>query len=165
MIFSPFQIGIGVVVLTLLAGSHWKAYSEGKAADKRRSDLIIAQMVEKAQSDLAIANAIIKRQTDALQILKERSERERFEERAKNDRRIADAVATDRLVRGEIANFARGAGAAEDSLSACRSDAATLGDVLGAALQAHAICSGHAETEAANARSLLAAWPRTGEVK
>lgn len=148
-----------IALALALAGSHWWAYSKGKAADKERSDAVIATMVSEAEKKLNAANTLIRQQADAMQANRERADRERQTERLKNERRIADAVATDRLVRDELAAFARGAGADQDSVAACRSDASTLGNVLGEALSAHRVCTASAEDEAANARALLEAWP------
>ena len=148
-----------LLVATALAMSHWWAYKKGERTDKQRSDLVIARMMNEANDKLLKANAIIKQQTDALQATVDKANHDLQTEKARNARRVADAVATDRLVRDELAAFARGAGADQDSVTACRADASALGDVLGTALQAHALCSGHAEAEASTARTLLNAWP------
>ena len=79
--------------------------------------------------------------------------------------------ATDAAMRGLIADrdrlrhginqFAAGAGGAgQDSVSACRADAAALGDVLADALRREEDATGAAETHAASTRSLLNAWPK-----
>ena len=66
----------------------------------------------------------------------------------------------DRL-RNDIGQFAAGAGGAgQDSLAACRADAATLGDVLADALRREEDATAAAETHAASTRSLLNAWPK-----
>ena len=148
-----------LVIAATLAGLWWHGYKRGEAADKARSDLVIERMVAKATEELAQANALIRQQTDALQATKERAERDLQTERARNERRLADARATSSLVREQLAEFARGAGEDQNSAAACRRDASALGDVLASALQANAECTGHAEAEAGNARALLAAWP------
>lgn len=148
-----------ILICLALAGLWWHGFKRGEAADKQRSDLVISGMVNDAQARLSSANALIKQQTDALQATKERAERDLQSEKARNERRLADAMATSDLVRQQLADFARGDGADQDSAAACRSDASSLGDVLAVALSAHGVCSGHAEAEAANARSLLNAWP------
>lgn len=153
------RVVAALLIVAALAGLWWHGYKKGERADKARSDLVIAGMVNDANERLLKANAAIKAQTDALQANKERADRELQTERARNERRLADARATADLVRDQLADFASGPGADQDSVAACRSDASAIGNVLGAALQAHAVCSGHAEAEAANARSLLEAWP------
>ena len=151
---------IAIACVAALAGLWWHGYKKGIATDKQRSDLVIERMVAKATEELAQANALIRQQTDALQANKERAERDLQTERARNERRLADARATSSLVREQLAEFARGAGEDQNSAAACRRDASALGDVLASALQAHAECTGHAEAEAGNARALLAAWPK-----
>lgn len=151
---------VGAAVLAVaFAGATFYAYQKGKAADKQRSDLVIERMVSDAAQRLLEANARNAAVSANLQATKERAERELQSERQTNARRIADAVATDRIVREQITDFARGPGASEDTVAACRADARALGDVLDSALRAHAVCSGHAETEAGTARTLLRAWP------
>lgn len=157
-------LGAGVVVAALTGG----AYFKGKAADRERSDAVILRMQNDAAAKLAAANAKNIAASNDLQATKERAEHALQAERQRAARRAADAVATDRVVREQLASLASGPGADQDSLAACRSDARNLGDVLGVALQAHGVCSDNAEAEAANARTLLAAWPaitHQGEVK
>lgn len=148
-----------ILICLALAGLWWHGFKKGEAADKQRSDLVISGMVNDAQSRLAAANENVRLASAALQARTDNANRTLQTERATNDRRIADALHTDRLVRDELASFARGVESGDDTIQACRSDASKLGDVLATALQAHGLCSGHAEAEAANARSLLDAWP------
>lgn len=159
------RIILVIAAVLALAGTWWHGYKRGEAHDKQRSDAVIATMIAEAQGRLDAANAMIRQQSDAMQATKEEAERDLQAERQRQARRVADAVATDRVVREQLAEVARGPGADQDTLAACRRDASALGDVLGSALQAHAVCSGHAEEEAAIARSLLAAWPRIETVK
>ena len=150
---------IAIACVAALAGLWWHGYKKGIATDKQRSDLVIERMVANATKRLAEANDLIRQQTDALQAQKEKAENELQTERARNERRLADARATSNLVREQLSEFARGAGEDQNSAAVCRRDASALGDVLASALQAHAECTGHAEAEAGNARALLAAWP------
>lgn len=149
-----------IAILLAIASAWWRGYKMGEEHDKARSDAVIAKMVSEAQAKLDAANTLIRQQNDQMQATKERAERDLQAERQRQARRIADAVATDRLVRDQITDFARGPGADQDSISACRRDASALGDVLDRALQAHRVCSESAESEAAGARALLAAWPK-----
>lgn len=65
----------------------------------------------------------------------------------------------DRL-RRDIASFAAGpSDTTKDTITACRRDAATLGDVLADALQREEDVTAAAEQHAASTRALLAAWP------
>lgn len=91
---------------------------------------------------------------------KERADARLRQEQASH-RRIADAfrAAHDGL-RGDIAAFAAGSRRTEDSLAACRDDAATLGELLGGSLRAEEELAGAAEEHAASTRALLDAWPR-----
>lgn len=148
-----------LLVATALAMSHWWSYKKGERTDKQRSDLVIARMVNEANEKLLKANAIIKQQTDALQATVDKANHDLQTEKARNARRVADAVATDRLVRDELAAFARGAGEADPAAAACRGDAGTIGNVLGDVLQDYRTCVAGAEKEAASARTLLNAWP------
>ena len=151
---------IAIACVAALAGLWWHGYKRGEATDKQRSDLVIERMVADATKRLAEANDLIRQQTDAIQAQKEKAENELQTERQRQARRLADAVATDRLVRDQITDVARGPGSDQDTLAACRSDAAALGDVSDRALQAHRVCVEAAESEASGARALLAAWPK-----
>lgn len=156
---------IAIACCLALAGLWWHGYKNGEKADKQRSDLVIAGMVNDAQARLNDANEKVRLQSASLQATKERAERDLQTERARNARRLADAAATSDLVRDQLAEFARGQQSGDDTLSTCRSDARALGDVLASALQAHGVCSANAEAEASNARSLLDAWPTNKEPK
>jgi septal ring factor EnvC (AmiA/AmiB activator) len=154
------RVVIALLAAAALAGLWWHGYKKGEAHDKTRSDLVIANMVAEAKDRLDKANALIRQQSDQMQANRERAERDLQAERQKQARRLADDIATDRLVREQIADVARGPGADQDSLAACRSDASALGDVSERALQAHRVCVEAAESEAAGARALLDAWPK-----
>jgi uncharacterized phage infection (PIP) family protein YhgE len=151
----------GALASVASIGSYFIGHSNGVDDDKKRSDLVILQLQVDAAKDLADANKLIKSQSDTMQDIKDKAQQDLQIEKSRNNRRLADATATSNLVRDQIAGFASGASAAQDSLTTCRSDASALGSVLATALQAHGICSGNSETEASNARSLLSAWPRT----
>lgn len=135
------------------------AYHRGKAADRQRSDLVIKTMQLDAADRLAAANAEHRATSDKLQAAKEAAEHEHQATKDRQARRLADAVATDRLVRGEVTAFASGAGSGEDTLAACRNEAGALGDVFADSLQAHRICVEQTESEAAGARLLYDGWP------
>lgn len=151
-----------IAAVLALAGMWWHGYKKGEAHDRQRSDLVIAKMVSDAQAKLDAAKAQIRQQSEQMQATKEGAERDLQAERQRQARRVADAVATDRVVREQLADVARGPGADQDTLAACRSDASALGDVSERALQAHRVCSEAAESEAAGARALLDAWPFIG---
>lgn len=156
-------IGAAVAAVAIAAAGVL-GYSKGVAADKQRSGLVIANMVIAAEKALAAANKETRALGDQLQATKEEAENALQTERTRNDRiKIAAASDGGRMQR-YITDFASGAGATQDSLTACRSDARALGELLDGALRAHAVCSGAAEQEAGTARSLLAAWPRVASV-
>jgi hypothetical protein len=150
---------IVLLVCLALAGSHWKAYKTGVSDDRQRSDLVISGMVNDANERLLKANAATKAQTEALQATKERADRELQTERARNERRLADARATSDLVRDQLAEFARGKQSGDDTVQACRADAKALGVSLDTALRTSQECAGDAENESATARAVLEAWP------
>lgn len=150
---------IAIACCLALAGLWWHGYSKGVRTDKQRSDLVIAGMVNDAQARLASANEAIRLQSASLQANKERAERDLQSEKARNERRLADARATSDLVRDSIAEFARGDGSDSIAAAACRSDASKIGNVLGVVLSDLSVCTAGAEKEAAGARALLNAWP------
>lgn len=93
---------------------------------------------------------------------KEEAEHARLADQAANARVIAGLTSQLRGVRDELAAYASGSREPTgDSLEACQRRARALGDVLGEALRVQDELAGDAETEAANARSVLAAWPVT----
>jgi len=156
---------IGAVAAAVaIAAAGVLGYSKGKAADKQRSDLVIANMVIEAKTKLDAANKETRALGDQLQATKEEAENALQAERDTNARHVAAAVESDGRVRRAISDFASGAGTTQDSLAACRDEARRLGDVLGETLRAHAVCTGAAEAEAGTARALLAAWPVAGRV-
>lgn len=74
--------------------------------------------------------------------------------------RIADGLRADNgRLRRSISDFASGGSPANDTLATCRSDAETLGDVLGDTLQREEVATGAAEANADTARALFNAWP------
>jgi cell division protein FtsN len=148
-----------VLVMLALAGLWWHGYKKGERTDKQRSDLVIAGIVNDANERLLKANALIKQQSDALQANAERARRDLQTERARNERRLADARATADLVRESVAEFARGQQPDNDSIPACRSDAKALGVSLDKALRSDLECRGDAEEANSSARVLLDAWP------
>jgi hypothetical protein len=156
---------IGAIAATIaitVAGA--TGYSKGKAADKQRSDLVIANMVISAEKAKEQADKEVRALGDKLQTTKDEAEHALQTEQDRNRHIVAAAAADGGRMHRYITDFASGAGAVADSLAACRADARTLGELLDGALQAHARCSESAEREASTARSLLAAWPRTGSV-
>lgn len=76
--------------------------------------------------------------------------------------RIAAGLRAERDgLRNDIAEFAAGRRAAEDTLAACRRDAAELGALLADALRREEDATRAAETHAGSTRTLLEAWPVT----
>lgn len=154
-------LGIALAAgLLFTAATGVVAYRKGVASDKQRSGLVIAKLQRDAAEKLASANKLIKGQGDALQANKERAEHDLQVERDIAAQWVADAVAAERVRGSQLAAFARGPGAAADTIATCRSEASALGDVLDRALLAHRVCSGHAEAEAGGARAMLSAWPK-----
>lgn len=152
-------LGAGVVVAAMTGGAYFKGHSGGVAKDKARSDLVIAGMVTRAATDLAKANADNAAATTQLQATKERAENDLQAERSRAARRAAAAVATDRLVRDSIADFARGAGADQTSVVACLDRSKALGDLLGESVRVQNALAEDGESCEANIRALRLAWP------
>jgi hypothetical protein len=153
------RLAIAIAACLAIAGLWWHGYKKGERTDKQRSDLVIAGMVSDAQSRLAEANEKTRLLSASLQANKERAEHAAQAQKQLHERRLADQRATDDIVRGQLADFARGPGGGENPESTCRSDAQALGNVLSRALSAHGLCVNNAETEAGNARLLLESWP------
>lgn len=160
MIPVPSIVGLAITAsLVMSAGAGVWSYNHGVETDKARSDLVISTLKSDAKDNLAAAD---KRNIDlSAQLLntKEGAEREFQIERERNEKQLASLNSGFKRMRDEIAAVARGPGTSQDSITACRSDASALGDVLDSALRAHAICSGHAEKEAGIARTVLGSWP------
>lgn len=150
-----------IFICLALAGIWWHGFKRGERADKTRSDLVIAGMVNDAQSRLVSANEQVRLASAALQARTDNATRTLQAERATNQRRLDDARATAGLVRQQLADFASGEQSGDDTLAACRSDAGTIGNVLGVVLSDLSVCTAGAEKEAAGARSLLDGWPVT----
>lgn len=91
-------------------------------------------------------------------IVKEKEDAGR-QEIARTNRIAAGLRAERDGLRGDIAEFAAGRRAADDSAAACRRDAATLGELLADALRREEDATRAAETHAGSARTLLGAWP------
>lgn len=84
-------------------------------------------------------------------------------ERAKNRRIAADMerVRTERDgLRDQIATYAGGGDASGDTVTAARDRADTLGRLLSESLRVQGELAADAESEAANVRALLSAWPK-----
>lgn len=64
-------------------------------------------------------------------------------------------------LRGDIATFAAGRRAADNSVAACRRDAGTLGELLADALRREEDATRAAESNATAARTLHGSWPVT----
>lgn len=98
----------------------------------------------------------------SMQRQKEVAEHARQTEQAANARVLAGLSSQLASVRSELSAYASGSREPSgDSLETCLRRARALGDVLGEALRVQDELAGDAEAEAANARSLLAAWPVT----
>ncbi len=81
-----------------------------------------------------------------------------------SNRKLAASLSSARTerdgLRDQIAGFASGSGSATDTLAAARNRADKLGRLLADSLRVQEELAAGAESEAANVRSLLAAWPR-----
>lgn len=157
------RVVAALLIVAALAGLWWHGYKRGERTDKARSDLVIAGMVNDAQERLAAANEAIRLQSASLQANKERADRDLQTERARNERRLADARATSDLVRDQLSEFSRGQQSGDDTAAAASERASQLGSLLGESLQLQAELAGAAEDHAASVRALLKAWPTTKE--
>jgi hypothetical protein len=93
-------------------------------------------------------------------LIQKEAEIERTKQQTANARVVADLSRQLVGVRNELTEYASGRREPSgDSLEACQRRARAIGDVLGEALRLQDELAGDAEAEAANARSLLAAWP------
>jgi hypothetical protein len=155
---------VAIATGVAIVGAGAVGYQKGKASQKAHYELVISNLRLEAEHKLAEANAANKSLSDTMQATKEKAEHEIQAQRQRTERRVADAVATDRLVRDTVAAVASGPDPRDDSIAACRSDARSLGDVLDRVLPGYAVCTGAAEREADGARGLLAAWPRSPSV-
>jgi hypothetical protein len=153
---------IAGMAIIFFAGIMAVSYKKGVSSDRARSDRVIALMVLEARDRLDAHNREVRALGDELQSNLEKAEHVLQAERDTNALHVAAAAESDGRVRRAISDFARGAGATQDTLATCRDEASRLGIVLGEALRAHAISTGAAEAEAGTARALLAAWPVAG---
>lgn len=89
---------------------------------------------------------------------REQAEQIQQQERAKNQVLVSSLSAGIGGLRSDITAYAAGP-KADDSLAACRADAAALGQLLERALRVALRSTGGAEAHAADLRAVLAAWP------
>lgn len=115
---------------------------------------------------VAAAELAARRQAEAYRFLegelvreRERIDRERTQERRAQEARAAALRADRDGLRGDIADYAAGRAAAEDSLAACRERAATLGQLVEQGLRVQDELAAGAESAGADVRALLG-WAR-----
>lgn len=151
--FSPYKTLAAVVAaIGLLVGAYLYGRADGADSVRAKWD---AQRIETAQAHAkALEDAAKKSAT--LQQQKTRAEETYAKALADRDRRISDLAATS--LRDAAA--ARAAGSGDDSLAACRADAATLRDVLAGVDDEAGRLAAAADRHADEVRVLLEAWPR-----
>lgn len=155
-----FRIIFALAFIVALGVAGLYGYKKGRDDDRARSNLVIAKMVIKAKEDVEAASKENERLSRELLATKEKAQNDLQTEIERNNRWRHSADAGSRLMREQLADFARGADAANDSVTACRADAEALGLSLEAALRASAVCAGDAEEASASTRTMLASWPR-----
>ena len=151
--FAPWQFLAAILAAVLSFGG---AYVKGRADGK---DTIRAEwQVEKdrlaAAQAQTLADAI--NRTNELQRQKATAEATYAKVLADRDRRIADLAASSLRDAAAL----RAAGAAVDSLAACRADAAILRDVLSGVDAEAGRLAAAADARADEVRVLLEAWPK-----
>lgn len=163
---NPFGIKLGLIALLLggigMAGTGLYGFVKGKAADKQRSDLVISRMVAQYNADALKASEAARAKESELQAKLKGAQDALDKERATSTRIAADLrlTRTERDgLRDQIGAFAGGSGVSEDTISAARDRAATLGRLLDESLQLQEELAGDAEALAADVRALRQAWP------
>lgn len=154
-------ITLAVAVLTFLAGT-WSGSSLKSASADRQVAAVQKQMAEEraaAQRKYQEAVAQVESLSAAMQQRKEKAEDVRIVERTRIVRVAADLDADVVRLRDDIASYAVGLAAAEDSLAAARGRAETLGRLLDEALRLGGQSALDAEQLATDVRTLRAAWP------
>lgn len=156
---NPWIFRIGAAAAIFAAGWMVNGWRLNSTLERERTTFSRAQRDAEKTANLAEQNYRrqerewqdkVKGQQDALIALYNAS-----------DRALRSLIAERDRLRHDIANFAAGPGdPAQDSIAACRADAATLGDVLADALQREEDATAAAETHAASTRALLESWPR-----
>jgi hypothetical protein len=150
---------MAAITFALGAGAGWSLRDVG--ADRYAASVETERAVERAQAQkkydesVAAAAALAR----ALEAEKAKAENVRIIERVRTVR-VADAADADLdRLRDDIAHYAVGLAAAEDSVAAARGRAEALGRLLEASLSAGAACARDAENLATDVRALRAAWP------
>lgn len=161
MIDRALAIGAAVIaaVLALCAGV------QTVRVDRLKRELVGVQ----ARYDRAVAaaNAAALDASTQYRALEQRwredatnAERIRQTERDALARAIAAMRADGDRLRDDIAGYARGRDAADDTLAACRERTETLGRLLGGYVQTDADNAEDLESLAADLRAVLNSWPR-----
>jgi hypothetical protein len=151
--FSPYKtIAAVVAAIGLLVSVYFIGRSDGADSVRAKWDAERIELVE-AQA-ITLADAIKKSET--LQQQKTRAEETYAKALADRDRRISDLAATSL----RDAAITRAAGSGDDSLAACRADAAVLRDVLAGVDGEAGRLAAAADRHADEVRVLLEAWPR-----
>ena len=163
---NPFGIKLGLIALLLgglgMAGTGLYGFVKGKAADKQRSDLVISRMVAQHNADALKASEAARAKESELQAKLKGAQDALEKERATSTRIAADLrrTRTERDgLRDQIGAFAGGGGVSEDTISAARDRAATLGRLLDESLQLQEELAGDAEALASEVRALRQSWP------
>lgn len=147
-----------------IAGVGLKSYSHGRHTMQLEKDAEISKLRDDHQRAKDAQDARIEALNESFRLARQGADHDREKERAANAAALARVAADRNRLRDELAAAAAGGvEAADDSVAACRDRAATLGRVLGEALQAHAVCTGAAEENATGVRTLQRAWPVVSE--
>lgn len=162
MILPPWAPLAGRIVLAaVLMATGWtlNGWRLGSVLEKERT--VHAQVQRDAESAARLANENYRRQEADWRQKVEGSQHALIAQYQASAAVILGLTADRDRLRRDIAGFAAGpTDAATDTVTACRRDAATLGDVLADALQREEDVTAAAEQHAASTRGLLDAWPR-----
>lgn len=140
--------GIGMVAAGLAGYVHGQDVERAHRAAEVNGIRAAAAAAALAQSERhRLREAELARATQEI-------EHARQADQARHRAALAAVVADRDRLRNELASFAAGGGAAEDSLAACHGRAATLGELVADALQAQAECAAAGEAVGADLRAL-----------
>jgi uncharacterized protein (DUF1501 family) len=156
--WAPMAGRIVIALALVAAGWTLNGWKLGSELEQERTTHAKAQRDSEAAAKLASENYRLKEGEWQQKV------------KGSQDALIAQYQASSRVILGltadrdrlrrDIAGFAAGPrDAATDTITSCRRDAATLGDVLADALQREEDVTAAAEQHAASTRALLAAWP------
>lgn len=160
---APY-IATALLFLAMIAAGNWALSERDKRVVAQQQ---LAQLQKSLRDAQTKAEAQKKELEDAMQQRVEESRTQARIEAADNERRLRAAVAAQRAdadsLRDQLRAAHRRAGEASgDPAAACDDQAAATGDVLAEALRVQAEATAAAEGHAAEVRSLLDAWPRSG---